>query len=395
MSRTLLVLAASTYQLPVIRTAQRLGWRVITTDNNPRNPGHSISDVSYTVDTTDRDGVLSIARTERISGVISPGTDIAVTTAAYVAEELGLAGPPLWSASILTNKLAFRSFLKENGLPTPSVKRVSEMDLDLCLSTVDERWVMKPSMSSGSKGVFFVESSADIRAHYQSSRRYSWNGEVFLEEYIAGTQHSCEGFLSDGKVAFCLITDRDTVDFPYATTAGHRVPTAASMKAQTNIKIMLERLFAMVEICDGPFDCDFVVNGDEVTIIEVTPRLGGNAISSLVHEACELDLVGAAIRYATGESIGRLGPTTPTPAAVLILGVDRSGRLQLDMDSFHALKAQPWVRTLELDYPEGSLVEAFTNGRNRVGEAMIVGSSRSDLDRKVDVIRAKLALAAQ
>jgi hypothetical protein len=38
MTKTLLVLAASMYQIPAIETAKRLGYRVITTDNVPDNP---------------------------------------------------------------------------------------------------------------------------------------------------------------------------------------------------------------------------------------------------------------------------------------------------------------------------------------------------------------------
>ena len=87
MSKTLLVLAASTYQVPAIETAKRLGYRVITTDNIPSNPGHSIADASFGEDTTNLDGILALAKSENISGVIAPGTDVAVMTAAYLSEQ--------------------------------------------------------------------------------------------------------------------------------------------------------------------------------------------------------------------------------------------------------------------------------------------------------------------
>ena len=93
----LLVLAASHYQCDAIRTAQRLGYRVITTDNRPDNPGHRIADRCFDVDTTDRAGVLAIARAEKIAGVLAPCTDVAMPTAACVAEALGLRGPSVAS----------------------------------------------------------------------------------------------------------------------------------------------------------------------------------------------------------------------------------------------------------------------------------------------------------
>ena len=114
--RTVVVLAASVYRLDAIRTAQRLGYRVVTVDNRPANPGPSLADASYDVDTTDLQGVLDVARRESIAGIISPCADVAVPTAAFVAEQLGLPGPPL--ASTRTVCSSCRCF-RTNPLPAP------------------------------------------------------------------------------------------------------------------------------------------------------------------------------------------------------------------------------------------------------------------------------------
>src|SRR5262245_43793251 len=124
--KTLLVLAASTYQLDAIHAAKRAGYRVLTTDNLPTNPGHTIADRSYAADTTDREAVLAIAWAEHIDGIIAPATDVAVPTAAYVADQLGLPGPPLPAAETLTEKLRFRAFLQESGLPCPATFTVTK-----------------------------------------------------------------------------------------------------------------------------------------------------------------------------------------------------------------------------------------------------------------------------
>src|SRR5215471_11710961 len=94
MNKTLLVLGAGVYQIPAIETAKRLGYRVLTTDNVPENPGHALADRMFAVDTTDVARVTAIAERQQISGVIAPCTDVAVVTAALVAERLHLPGPP-------------------------------------------------------------------------------------------------------------------------------------------------------------------------------------------------------------------------------------------------------------------------------------------------------------
>src|SRR5512136_2568795 len=100
MTRKLLVLAASQYQIETITSARRLGYYVITLDNRPDNPGHRLADKCFNIDTTDVDAVLEIAQREAIDGIIAPCTDVAVPTAACVAERLHLNGPSLKSAQI-------------------------------------------------------------------------------------------------------------------------------------------------------------------------------------------------------------------------------------------------------------------------------------------------------
>ncbi len=106
----MLVLAASHYQLEAIEAARRLGYRVVTTDNRPDNPGHALADRAYGADTRDLDAILALARAEHINGVIAPCTDIAMPVAAAVANQLGLAGPPADSTRLVCDKSSFRSF---------------------------------------------------------------------------------------------------------------------------------------------------------------------------------------------------------------------------------------------------------------------------------------------
>src|SRR3954466_5787906 len=103
--RTLLVLGASLYQLPVIVRAKEMGLRVVTADYLLQNPGHALAAASHIVDTTNVEGILAIAKQEKIDGVIAACTDVAVPTAAFVAKDLGLRAPGWRAASILCDKI--------------------------------------------------------------------------------------------------------------------------------------------------------------------------------------------------------------------------------------------------------------------------------------------------
>src|SRR5574340_1210804 len=169
----LLVLAASKYQLDTIQTAKRLGYWVATTDNVPTNPGHALADASFSVDTTDVEGVVRLARQLQVNGVISPCTDVAVASAAEVALALGLPGVPPEAARVLTSKLRFRCFLEEIQLPHPWACEVEAGELPGSDLFDGRQWLVKPNRASGSKGVFIVKTFDEFRSRLPESRAFS------------------------------------------------------------------------------------------------------------------------------------------------------------------------------------------------------------------------------
>jgi biotin carboxylase len=394
--KTLLVLGASTYQLDAIRKAKEFGMRVITTDNAPSNPGHRLADHCYPIDTTDRERVLEIAVEERIDGVIAPATDVAVETAAYVAAALGLPGPSVESAKILTGKWQFRQFLQREGLPCPRFFNVSKnQGISPVFGSGAGPWIVKPNRSSGSKGVIIVDHLQGIDEHLREAQHFSLDNQAIVEEYLDGSQHTCEGFLCAGEPAFILVTDRKTVPRPYTATAGHFAPSRLDQRSQAGALAQLKMVFSALGIRDGPFDCDFLCASNGVYLLEVTTRLGGNSICALVESACAFDITEAAIRYACGEKWPVSGSLTQRPAAVLILGAKAAGRLWYDQDDIALLEREPWVYRLLLDHPPGTPVRPFVNGRERVGEALFIGKDRHDLDRHALELEARLSLTVK
>ena len=394
MNKTLLVLGAGVYQVPTIETGARLGYRVITTDNVPGNPGHVLASAAFDIDTTDVPGVLDLARRERVSGVIAPCTDVALLTAAHVSEHLHLPGPPVSAAYVLTQKFRFREFLREAGFDSPRAFLVEQGRLPPEVLFDGRAWLIKPNRSSGSKGIFVLLLAEEFLTHVADSQSFSADGTAVLEEFMDGTQHTCEGVLRQGRVAVALVTDRDTAPTPHTATTGHRVPTRLTEAVQNSAIRLIERAFNRLLVTSGPFDCDFLVKSGGITLIEMTPRLGGNSLCQLSKAALDFDLVAYAVRHACGDPYELPEFRQPKPRSISILGVEGCGRLTWNEIEMHALRGEAWVESLILDLPQGSPVKPFINGRCRVGEALIAGSDRNELDTRAEELRRRLALAA-
>jgi biotin carboxylase len=390
--RTLLVLGASTYQLEIIETAQRLGYRVVCSDNVPDNPGHARADRSYDIDTTDRDRILSIAIKENVIGVTAPCTDVAVPTVAYVSEQTGLIGPPLKAAEIVCDKIAFREFLTLNGFLVPTFFKLGPGSKPPASIFQDRVWIVKPDRSSGSKGVFIVRSPEELQARLPETLLYSPDSRAILEEFILGNQGTCEGIVQEGKIALACILDRQTVAPPYVATCGHRVPTSLLQEMQGRVVSNLQKLWQLLGVTDSIFDCDFIVTADALYILEVSPRLGGNCIASLLLKSSGFDLTQFAVRLACNERLPAPESLTWLPVAVMILGTSKSGCIQYNEQAVESLAQAEWVDSLTMDVRVGTRVRAFINGRNRVGECFIRGTDYEDLIAKSEEVHRRLKL---
>ncbi|MBX3204379.1 MAG: ATP-grasp domain-containing protein [Labilithrix sp.] len=391
---SLLVLGASRYQLEVIHKAKALGYRVLTLDNVPANPGHRAADESFDVDTTDIPRVVELAKRKAPRGVVAPCTDVAVTTAAHVAEALGLPGVPPASARTLTSKVLFRQFLLEAGIRVPEFRVVGAGDVDEAPPIpFGFPMIVKPDGSSGSKGIFIVRDRDELRARLPETLSFSPTKRGVVEELIDGVQGTCEGVVVDGEIVLSLVTDRRTAPAPFVVTAGHFVPSRLDERARDKTVALIGEVLAKHGVRTSPFDCDFVVDrSGEPWLLELTPRLGGNSLTRLVREALGVDLAEVAIRLACGEDPQLPRDVSVAPTAQLILGVRRPGRLRFDQAEVAALRGEPWVRDLTMDYREGDPVEAFINGRTRVGEATLNADSRDALDARAAELEARLGL---
>lgn len=394
MTRSLLVLAASTYQLPVIQKARALALRVITADNRPSNPGHAVADASFDIDIRDREAILRLARTEGVIGVVSPCSDIGTLTAAYVTSSLGLPGPPYESCRTLTNKALFREYITNEGLSCPPFVLVTANSEAAPMLAGDGPWILKPADSSGSKGIRIVASAEELDGALPECLEHSASKQAVLEEYLDGHQATVEGVLEGGRIRFMVVIDRLVAPLPYVATAGHIIPSALDEPTTSRLKDQLELVWSRLKITDTVFDCDFVVHGGEIFLLEMSPRLGGNSIESLVKYSCGLDLGDRALRLACGFETSPLPEVKEKPACNLILGVTGAGALEYDEEGFRSLKAEPWVIDLTLDYVRGASVLPFINGQRRVGRALLQGTTREELLRRRTELQETLDLRA-
>jgi len=393
--QTLLVLGASNYQCPVILRAKQRDLRVIVADWTAQNPGHAIVDESHVVSTTDISDVLQIATDSNVDGIISPGTDVAVPTQAFVANELGLFGPPPAAARILTSKSAFFDYLRELDFPVPRFDTFTCHSPEIAFAPQSAKCVVKPDDSSGSRGVTVVSEPAHFAPALRRALQHSRSGRAVVQHYEVGFQGTAEGCLLGGEIRFSFITQRRLPKSPMVATAGHTMPSGLSPHQTERILDDVTTILTSLSILDTVFDADFVWSGDEPKFLELTPRLGGNSLGHLARYHCDVSLEDMAIDLAlTGATSAAAGESRPYggTSKVVLLHSDEGGRLVYDPTRLPAAREVDGVRRLVLDCDPGKVVAPFANGRHRFGEIIAQGPTAEAADAAIDRALATLAL---
>ena len=374
--KTILLLGGSAQQVVAIKRAKELGYRTVLCDYLPDNPGKDVADVFYLVSTTDKEAVLGVAIKERIDGVVAYASDPAALTAAYVAEELGLPGHPYKSVEILTNKDLFREFMKAHGFFTPKAKGFDSFEsFKEGLGEFTLPMFVKPVDSSGSKGIVLIESNEQLNDDewlkhcYVDALSYSRAKRVIVEEFVKkqGYQVAGDGFSVNGKLVFRCFGD-DHFDpgnpNPFVPVSAS-FPSGFSKEMQQTIHDEIQRLLTLLNMRTGAYNFDILVEeNDNVFLMEIGPRNGGNYIPLLVEQATGFDIISATLQAAVNDPIDLSSKQTGKYVCYYALHSKKNGRLRtLSFDE----NFQKNMVASYLNYSIGDNVPKFTGASSTLG----------------------------
>lgn len=384
----LMLLGGAMHQVPVILKAKEKGIFTILCDYLPDNPGRNVADRYYCVSSLDRDAVLEVAREEKIDGILAYASDPAARTAAYVGEALGLITNPFQTVETLTNKAKFRAFLKANGFPTPEAYAFTELETAVsALATMRGNHVVKPADSSGSKGISKLLASdppRKIREKLAAAFAVSPGGEIVVEQFVKrdGYQVAGDGFVLDGELVFrCFGNSHFNTRGvnPFAPVAAS-FPSVQPPNVLTNVHATLQRMITLVGLKNGPLNFDIFVSGDDVYLMDIGPRNGGNYIPQVIEQATGVDMVSATIDLALGIPVTLEMKPVTVPSSYFILGSQVAGRfvgLSFTPDDYEVVKSN-------FVYSVGAKVPRFEGANKSLGSLVLRFTDVASMLRLLD-----------
>lgn len=372
--KKIMILGAGIYQVPLIKTAKRLGIYTIVVSIPGNYPGFEFADKVYYENTTDYNKILEIARQEKIDGIVTAGTDVAVITIGKVCDELGLCGLSFDAAQIAANKLMMKTKYEEYGVRTAKFREIP-LDADNIaerVSALTFPLIFKSVDSSGSRGIVRVDSEAEFEGAVKNVRENTRSDYFIVEEFIEGKEFGAQAFVSHGEVSFILPHGDYVFQGDTGVPIGHFAPYELD---ETVIQDAREQLAAAIKamgLDNCAINADFILKDDKTYVLEIGGRSGATCLAELVSIYYGFDYYEKILRSALGEDITFECENCAVPNASMLLMSDKDGIIKEQKDTN---PENPDIYDVQFDYEPGTQVHKFHVGPHRIGHVITKGET--------------------
>lgn len=388
--KTLMVVGAGFGQLQAILTARGMGLKVVAIDKNPEALGMKHADVALPIDVLDIDGVIEAARKYQIDGIMTMQSDFPVTTVGAVVDELGLSGVRFEAAKRCTDKAANRQRFVELNIPQPDFRIVSTYEETVsAVNEIKFPCVIKPSDSSGSRGVIKVINIEEVESAYMRVIGYSRNGQVLVEQFVDGIELGAQCFSINGHCEKVLVHNDTVSEAPYMIPIGHSFPSMLDEKTFRETEKAIAACVDALEIEMGPSNIDLILDKSGTPMfIEVAARMGATCLPELVYYHTGIDWVKATILASLGE-VPDLTGIQGTTCAGLILEAPEDGELAGYNIPDEVTKTVDLLE-IEVTAKIGGIVNKLRKGTDRIGKVIVRDETAEAAQKKAEWIKSQI-----
>lgn len=387
--KKLLFLGGALFQLPALKRAKELGCHLILVDGNPTVPGRSFADEFLTISTIDKEEILKAAIAGKIDGVMTYASDSSVGSVAHVAQQLGLPGNPPESALTIRRKDLFRDFQSRAGLPHPAYFAARTMeDVVKSIANLTFPLVVKPVDSAGTKGQSVIYSKNELERALTYALNHSREKIAVFESFIPSEIMELDGdvWFHNHRLSFRHYGHNHFQKNRISNVPlGEIFPAFMGDDLALKLDAQLNKVIEGLDLSTGCMNFDALVWNDEVYIIDIGLRNGGNYVPDLIKLSTGFDLTAAAIFSALGEEYPseQLFCENPAPVASFFIG-SRFGGIFKGVTFDESISS--FVVETRMFLENGDVIQPFTRSDLAAGIAFMKFPDQDTLKRVMNNI---------
>lgn len=222
-------------QVPYLKAAQTLGFKVIGTDINPHAPGALIADKFYPVGYNDFDNLIAVALNEGFNSddkIFTASAHFSFEGAAAVANKIGIDFITPETVDVCIDKSKFYPFLNRLEVPVPYTELVEPGEAPVL--NPDKVYYLKSDYGKSPNYCYKVASGQTVHLPEKFDRYY--RSCFLLQEEIKGLHYRINIY-ADQVGIFLKFTDLCSVPIP-VLGPGHSFVIEALRRITTELGIV-------------------------------------------------------------------------------------------------------------------------------------------------------------
>lgn len=379
-----IILGGTMAHAELIKKLKDLGYFTILIDYYQNPPAKKYADEHIKESTLDKEKVLEIAKIKNVDLVISTSIDQANVTACWVQEKLGKKPPYSYETSLkVTNKPLMKKIMFENNIPTSNFIVVKKLE-DIENHKLNYPLIIKPSDSSGSKGVNKVYNKKEMISNIKNALEISRSNEAIVEEFMEGKEVSMDCLIKDNEVHILTIRESKKIDIKNNSLQqiwGTFYPAEISNNVYRKIQNIAKKISDVFNLDNTPLLIQAIIKEEKIFVIEFAPRIGGGENYRFIKLVTGFDILDASINSFLNEEINLYYENSNKYYSDIMLYAEEC--IFDRIDNYESLKNQNIIEYLVSYKSKGDIISREITSSNRVGAFVSKGETKKDLIRKI------------
>ena len=379
--KSVLVFGVGELQRSIIQRAKLKGLFAIGIDPCADAVCKDEVDAFEIVGGQDFEGTCAVVEKYGVDAIVTAATDKPLVMMARVAEKYGFPFYSVETAQWSTDKYQMKQRFMEGGVPCARGRLISKVE---DANDLYYPLIVKPRDNSGSRGVKLCRTKEELVASMDEALGYSKFDSVLVEEYIEGPEYSIEGLHYEDKSEVIQFTEKKTTEFPYNVELGHKQPANLTDVQKDAIRDLISKIARCMHFENCPSHTELKINERGIFIIETSPRLGGDYITStLVPLSTGINIEDQLLNVAFGEKVDTKTGRIDKASGVCFLKLP-CGTVQAIDPAVMEAAQWPAVKEFSTLLRVGDEVHPITSSLNRYGQYIVQTENREDLDGLMD-----------